>query len=412
MLGEKIRTNRWNAASQGTIPVGTWSHVVARYDGAEMSLFINGVKDANVLPRTGNLATTTALVELGRGWLSGVMWHFYDGLLDDVSIYAHALSDSEIAQRAQGYEGRYEYQHANALGSVILMTDQNQNVIARYEYDAFGAVRAETGTSDNTRKFTGKEWEADSKLYYFAARYYDPYIGRFTQRDPAGQGMNWYIYCANNPLKFVDPTGMDIKTTDQLSASAIKELSSIASTGNYVAPAMIIEALTKGRWKHYTIVIRQTSPSQLGGAMGRVKITDKGLGSVVYEDGRIVGFKDDTIVIEWNFQIKDVKEVAAIVAHELMHVVQFIHVPQLVSMYASAELGRVAIEYEAFQYGAHVSKALGITPVIPIGPGMVPRIYETYVRRGSVSPQTLQTIYDTIGQRSSKSIPVWKKWWK
>ena len=47
--------------------------------------------------------------------------HFYQGLLDDVSIYDHALSDSEIVQRAQGYEGRYEYQHANALGSVVQM---------------------------------------------------------------------------------------------------------------------------------------------------------------------------------------------------------------------------------------------------------------------------------------------------
>ena len=71
----------------------------------------------------------------------------------------------------------------------------------------FGAIRAETGTSDNTRKFTGKEFDADSNLYYYAARYYDPYIGRFTQRDPIGDGVNWYAYTYNNPLKFVDPTG-------------------------------------------------------------------------------------------------------------------------------------------------------------------------------------------------------------
>ena len=58
-------------------------------------------------------------------------------------------------------------------------------MLARYEYDVFGAIRAETGTSDNTRKFTGKEFDADSNLYYYGARYYDPYIGRFTQRDPS-----------------------------------------------------------------------------------------------------------------------------------------------------------------------------------------------------------------------------------
>ncbi len=37
--------------------------------------------------------------------------------------------------------------------------------------------------------------------------YYDPYTGRFTQRDPAEDGVNWYAYMENNPLKYVDPTG-------------------------------------------------------------------------------------------------------------------------------------------------------------------------------------------------------------
>ena len=94
------------------------------------------------------------------------------------------------------------------MGSNIVLTDDDQNVLARYEYDVFGAIRAETGTSDNTRKFTGKEFDADSKLYYYGARYYDPYIGRFTQRDPIGDGVNWYAYTYNNPLRFIDPTGL------------------------------------------------------------------------------------------------------------------------------------------------------------------------------------------------------------
>ena len=118
------------------------------------------------------------------------------------------LSASEIADLVNCVDKRYEYHHVNALGSNIVSTDDNQNVLARYEYDVFGAIRSETGMSDNTRKFTGKEFDADSNLYYYGARYYDPYIGRFTQRDPIGDGVNWYAYTRNNPLKFVDPTGM------------------------------------------------------------------------------------------------------------------------------------------------------------------------------------------------------------
>ncbi|MCH8294965.1 RHS repeat-associated core domain-containing protein [Candidatus Poribacteria bacterium] len=100
------------------------------------------------------------------------------------------------------------YHHTNALGSNIVLTDDNENVLVRYEYDVFGAVRSEVGSSDNARKFTGKEYDADVKLYYYSARYYDPYIGRFTSRDPIGDGLNWYAYTYNNPLKFVDPTGL------------------------------------------------------------------------------------------------------------------------------------------------------------------------------------------------------------
>lgn len=44
--------------------------------------------------------------------------------------------------------------------------------------------------------------------YYFNARYYDPTIGRFITEDPARDGINWYVYCGNNPLSYTDPTGL------------------------------------------------------------------------------------------------------------------------------------------------------------------------------------------------------------
>jgi RHS repeat-associated protein len=87
----------------------------------------------------------------------------------------------------------------NALGSNIVLTDDSQNVLVRYEYDVFGAIRNEAGTSDNPRKFTGKKFNADSNLYCYAARYCDPYIARFTQRDPAMDGGSWYAYIHNKP---------------------------------------------------------------------------------------------------------------------------------------------------------------------------------------------------------------------
>ena len=54
--------------------------------------------------------------------------------------------------------------------------------------------------------FTGQEKDV-SGLYYYVARYYDPDLGRFTQADTLLDGLNRYAYCANNPVRYVDPTG-------------------------------------------------------------------------------------------------------------------------------------------------------------------------------------------------------------
>lgn len=45
-------------------------------------------------------------------------------------------------------------------------------------------------------------------LYHFAARYYDPNIGRFTQPDPSGQEKNPYLYAEGDPVNRIDPSGL------------------------------------------------------------------------------------------------------------------------------------------------------------------------------------------------------------
>jgi RHS repeat-associated protein len=59
----------------------------------------------------------------------------------------------------------------------------------------------------NPYMYTAREYDIETGLYYYRARYYNPYIGRFLQTDPAYQGMNWYAYCGNNSLNCTDPSG-------------------------------------------------------------------------------------------------------------------------------------------------------------------------------------------------------------
>jgi len=80
------------------------------------------------------------------------------------------------------------------------------------DYKPFGEDANATGTEKYA--FTGQYSEADIGLYYFGARWYDASLGRFISEDPikgsmiSSQSQNPYVYCMNNPLRYVDPTGM------------------------------------------------------------------------------------------------------------------------------------------------------------------------------------------------------------
>ncbi|OQA03670.1 MAG: putative deoxyribonuclease RhsC [Planctomycetes bacterium ADurb.Bin401] len=61
----------------------------------------------------------------------------------------------------------------------------------------------------NRLMFTGREYDEETGLYYYRARYYNPSIGRFLSPDPIGyyDSMNLYQYCGNNSINFIDPYG-------------------------------------------------------------------------------------------------------------------------------------------------------------------------------------------------------------
>ena len=62
-------------------------------------------------------------------------------------------------------------------------------------------------TDANPFRYAGQYYDKETGTYYLRARYYDPVIGRFTREDPARDGTNWYLYCYNNPIRYVDPSG-------------------------------------------------------------------------------------------------------------------------------------------------------------------------------------------------------------
>ena len=100
--------------------------------------------------------------------------------------------------------------HTDLLGSVVLETDQNRNVVARYEYEPYGLPRQAIADAPG---YTGHVHDAGSGLVYMQQRYYDPEVGRFLSVDPVGvelatgANFNRYWYGNDNPYRYVDPDG-------------------------------------------------------------------------------------------------------------------------------------------------------------------------------------------------------------
>src|SRR6056297_2383680 len=113
------------------------------------------------------------------------------------------------------------------LGSSAFVTDGSGVAIQHLEYMAFGevfVVQRRTGFG-TPYKFNAKELDCESGYYYYSARYYDPRMARFLSVDPlAGEMPEWgsYTYTFNNPLKYIDPTGMRAEEPDDWVYGALR----------------------------------------------------------------------------------------------------------------------------------------------------------------------------------------------
>lgn len=109
---------------------------------------------------------------------------------------------------------KWYYFATDRLGSVRALLDAQGQVVERYRYTAYGLPIAAEGTPAAISAlhpfgFAGREFDAESGLYLMRARYFDPSVARFIQRDPRGLAgeTNLYAYAAGNPVTLRDPYG-------------------------------------------------------------------------------------------------------------------------------------------------------------------------------------------------------------
>lgn len=147
---------------------------------------------------------------------------------DETSLTASYMMGLNIDQPLVKEISGQSYNYLqDGLGSVRQIIDQAGDNKNQYDYDAFGRILTESENIENAYKFASRRWDEQSQMYYYRNRYYDPKIGRFTQKDPLASGVytsplmreemsplfsqilepNAYGYPSSNPVNIADPQG-------------------------------------------------------------------------------------------------------------------------------------------------------------------------------------------------------------
>jgi len=160
--------------------------------------------------------------------------------------YTRGIDLSGRLQRAGGIGGLLArtdgngstYYHADGAGNITALMNGSQNIVAQYLYNPYGKLVGEWGgmADANKYRFSSKEWDPLSGMYYYGFRFYDPNLQRWPNHDPIGEpgfevmqrdspysthpfiqipvelteGPNIYEFVGNDPLQGIDPFGLDL----------------------------------------------------------------------------------------------------------------------------------------------------------------------------------------------------------
>jgi RHS repeat-associated protein len=213
--------NRLVSANGTTFGYDTNGNEIAKTDSAGGWSYAwdyeNRLKEATL---AGGVTVTYSYDALGRriqrtSGASGTTKYIYDGIdvlrdLDGagatVTEYLNGLGiDNKLRQTAGGNTSYFLTDH---LATTRANTDPTGAITSSASYDSYGDVAS--GFASTRYTYTGREFDAETGLVYYRARWYEPAQGRFTAEDPLGLrgGINLFGYVANNPTRFRDPTGL------------------------------------------------------------------------------------------------------------------------------------------------------------------------------------------------------------
>ena len=158
-----------------------------------------------------------------------------DGSLEAAQARVMARAIKNNFQEGDTYEKMQFYYHPDHLGSSSYITNLDGEVVQHIEYVPFGEVFVEERNNiwNTPYLFNAKEFDEETGLYYYGARYYDPRISLWISTDPKQESyfaFSSYVYCGNNPLIYIDPNGKeweDPAQAEKLKAKIDNKITSI-----------------------------------------------------------------------------------------------------------------------------------------------------------------------------------------
>jgi RHS repeat-associated protein len=136
-----------------------------------------------------------------------------------VAILYHWVKGGAGASPGNPAPDQLRYQLGNNIGSITMELDENALLVSYEEYFPYGGTSIISGANQaevalKVYRYTGKECDDSTGLYYYGARYYVSWLGRWLNPDPIGpvDGLNLFAYVNCNPLTHTDPTGNAKKT--------------------------------------------------------------------------------------------------------------------------------------------------------------------------------------------------------
>ncbi len=231
-----------------------------------------------------------------------------------IGVTSPVLSDGSASFTPSG-ENRAGVKTAyhGGLKSFDTQTNSAQAVVGQRLTDAFGNQISSSGVWKGRFAYGGPygyQEDPDTGLRLLGHRYYDSSTGRFLTRDPIKDGQNWYAYCDNNPVTYVDANGLVPRpiSTSELQQLALA-IALLIITGKYAEAAQLWALAKSGQiWvEDDTRYLDENSPG----------FTSNGFSSNGMKSGTTY-----IVLAAYLFGSDQLYDLAATILHELVHVMQ------------------------------------------------------------------------------------------